>query len=463
MAPVFFKRYGGGKKGGGAIDLSKVYGMIIDNNEPDPSKKITYIGKNADFHPITVTPTTWTGSYTITETYGSYDMKEWGDTVLSRITPCMLNRDGTVQFYMDKDDRTKKEDGSASGVMETGTLNVFEGSVMVEIPKIYWTLMDNGDGTGTFCMSEDKVHEDLECWSHIDANDDEIDKCYLSAFKCTYSDNRYRSLYGYSTKSAGIFQSSAVSIELQRCRNNNVGDDNIWFPELQCDRALLDLILMMLAKTTDIQNVYGFGYMYTTSAGVKNKVYKNAGYGFSDGHLFSFRHHESTTAAGQRTDEGHVRVFGIDDYWGNGSERIWGLATKGDRIVRVKMTYGQRDGSTISGFENTVSGGAGFVELPDVVLPNKYGLITEFYFTRYGLFPKTVLSSGSHTEHYCDYYNYASATANNGSLDFKTPGDLVASGDDVYRRGPLWRNVCQDAPVSCRLSCKPYASRVNGR
>ena len=43
------------------------------------------------------------------------------------------------------------------------------------------------------------------------------------------------------------------------------------------------------------------------------------------------------------------------------------------------------------------------------------------------------------------------------------PVDVTPDISIDDRRGPLWRNVCQDAPVSCRLSCKPYASRVNGR
>ena len=48
--------------------------------------------------------------------------------------PCMLNSDGTVAYYLNPDDYTKKADGTPSDVANPD----FDGNAMMEWPLIYY-------------------------------------------------------------------------------------------------------------------------------------------------------------------------------------------------------------------------------------------------------------------------------------------------------------------------------------
>ncbi len=69
--------------------------------------------------------------------------KELGATVRTQIQSkmrrCVLNSDGTVNYYLDPFDSTKKEDGSPA------ILGGTDGNVMVEIPKFYYKHSLNGN------------------------------------------------------------------------------------------------------------------------------------------------------------------------------------------------------------------------------------------------------------------------------------------------------------------------------
>lgn len=52
---------------------------------------------------------------------------------LNCVRPCMLKSDGTVDYYLDPNDYTKKEDGTASDIANTS----YDGNAMVEFKNIY--------------------------------------------------------------------------------------------------------------------------------------------------------------------------------------------------------------------------------------------------------------------------------------------------------------------------------------
>ncbi len=75
MAPVFVKRYGGGK---GKVEL---YGLKIDQSQN--AVTIEYIEDNENYIPAGIDGVT-----------GAFDYGSWADAFFMQIRPCMLKYDG---------------------------------------------------------------------------------------------------------------------------------------------------------------------------------------------------------------------------------------------------------------------------------------------------------------------------------------------------------------------------------
>ena len=79
-----------------------VYGWHVDPSISDPAQAVTYL---ADA--VGKTPAAMGAS--------SFSYGDWADAFFMP-RPCMLRSDGTVAYYLDPNDYTKKADGSSSDV-----------------------------------------------------------------------------------------------------------------------------------------------------------------------------------------------------------------------------------------------------------------------------------------------------------------------------------------------------------
>lgn len=137
-----------------------IYGFHIDSNESDPAAAVTYL-KDA----VGMTPAK------MDYTNGVFDYGSWEDAFFMP-RPCMLNQDGTVAYYLDPNDLTKKEDGTDSDVADTS----FAGNAMMEWgrdgKKIWLCVVPKGDGTSAdVFISNRQVTDDYHAWSFMDATD----------------------------------------------------------------------------------------------------------------------------------------------------------------------------------------------------------------------------------------------------------------------------------------------------
>ena len=82
-----------------------IYGFHIDSSESDPSSAVTYLRDAVGMTPAHMD---FTNSKFL---WGS-----WRDAFFHP-RPCMLKSDGTVDYYLDPDDYSKKYDGTASDVV----------------------------------------------------------------------------------------------------------------------------------------------------------------------------------------------------------------------------------------------------------------------------------------------------------------------------------------------------------
>jgi hypothetical protein len=143
-----------------------------------------------------------------------------------------------------------------------------------------------------------------------------------------------------------------------------------------------------------------------------------------------------------------VKVFGMENPWGNIWRRVRGLINVSG-TVKVKMTHDTKDGSTVSDYNQT---GDGHLSV-GTIGGTSDGYISAMNITKYGIFPKTI--SGSDNTYYCD-----GGWFNNGQTNVAFVG---CSWSDALLVGAfacaLHATASKTAAnIGAALSCKPLAS-----
>ena len=82
----------------------KIYGFHINSNESDPAKAVTYIGDAIGMTPAHMDFVN-----------SRFDWGSW-ENAFFLPRPCMLKSDGTVDYYLDPNDYTKKMKEHADGM-----------------------------------------------------------------------------------------------------------------------------------------------------------------------------------------------------------------------------------------------------------------------------------------------------------------------------------------------------------
>ena len=394
-----------------------LYGFRLDTTEEsDPASMITYLEDNKYFSPVQMNYIT-----------DSFDNGDWGDVWFMKVKPCMLNYDGTVAYYLNPNDYTLKEDGTASDIAD----DTFGGNAMIGIPKTYWKIVDNGDGTADFYFSNKAVDEDFHCWSHLDNNGEEIDYCYMPIYNGYSDGTRLRSLSG---KTPMHTQTSTTEINLAKA--NNTDDNIIWYTEVYSDRILINLLLLLIGKSTNTQVVFGNGH-HTGGSSASNLLVTGT---LNDKGLFY-----GTNGTGKG-----VKVFGMENWWGNQCRRIAGwINNKGTQ--KIKLTYGQSDGSTVDGYNTD---GSGYISVGCTPSGTSGGYINKMTVTEYGLIPTT--ASGSATTYFTDGLWF-----NNSQVDYALVGGSCSDG---FLVGALYVDLTPLVSyarwfLGAALSCKPLAQK----
>ena len=145
----------------------EIWGFIDHMDILDPSQRIEYIKTNRNYTPLTINSSTHTANY------GSWE----GNPILEANVPAMIKANGTVDYYLDPDDYTKKLDGTASDVANTA----YEGGAFAYIPKIYTRQYIKGnDRYVMFSMT--KVNNDFKPIGFVDHLGNEYDGIWIPMF-----------------------------------------------------------------------------------------------------------------------------------------------------------------------------------------------------------------------------------------------------------------------------------------
>lgn len=354
---------------------------------------------------------------------GEFDYGGWkfqpGEKFMPR--PCMLGFDGKVLEYLDPSDYTKTVDGQPSHVADL----TFAGNAMMEWPKIFVSRKLEG-GVYKFRCADIKVDDSYECWSNYDRKDHEIQHFYTPIyFGSRDSSGRMRSISG-----AANTVSTTAGAEINAAKLN--GED--WYTEVAADRFLFQDLVVMMAKTTNPQLTFGMG---RCASGNQNAIAPGT---MNTRGLFW----------GDQTQTNGVKVFGMENPWGNLWRRTAGWINY-NGTQKIKITRGKKDGSEASDYNLD---GQGYLVVANATpAGTSGGYISAMQVQPWGRVPYQ--ASGSATTYECDGLWY-----NNGQVDYS----LVGGGwGDALLVGPFYVNLNSaasytGATVGAALSCKPLAS-----
>ena len=360
-----------------SVDVNQgVYGFHINGNESDPSARVTYL---ADA--IGATPAHMDYENNV------FDYGSWRDAwFIKGIKPCILGQDGVVQKYLDPNDYEKDIDGNSVTIDST----LSGANVMIEFPKIWYKVIPDADDkySGSVFISKTKLDDGYKDYAFIDYQGNHKDHFYMAAYNSAQINNVLRSVSG-----AQVIDSLTGQQEVDRASANGNG----WFTEDSGEVLLINFLLILIGKSTNTQAVFGKGISVSGSQTINREfrtgVHNKRG-------LF---HGTNSGEANVYTNA--VKVFGIENWWGFQWRRYAGdMLVEGQR--KIKLCYGQEDGSTVDAFNST---GSGYVNVGDTPSGTGGGYINKMVFGHDGMFSS--ISSGTETTYYCDGQWYSNSSA----------------------------------------------------
>lgn len=420
-----------------------IYGWHVDPDESSPSDAVTYLKDAIGMTPAAMGSTAFN--------YGS-----WADAFFMP-RPCMVRSNGTVDYYLNPNDYTKKVDGTASDIANLD----YDGNAMMEWGLIWWKYeAGTAEGEGYFYVSNHRVDSSYKCWCNYDSKNNITDHFYTAIYNgtsaptfstaSTYAVNdhvtynnaeykcitaietagvwdsskweqvsattRLRSLSGIALTAANGNGSTTGQTEINRATANNTTVDTEWYIDVWSDRMLINGLLILMGKSLDSQGVFGRGI--DTGSQASKEAYVTGT--LNDKGLFYGSTANGTTA---------VKVFGMENWWALVWHRTAGLVGLSNGTTAVKMTYGTADGTTADGYNTT---GTGYYI--DTNVRPASGYMAKARFNALGYYLPSVTTGGSATTRYCDYW-YTNNAATTFALVGGSSGGGVACGSSCFNLG----------------------------
>lgn len=433
-----------------------IYGFHVDPDESSSSDAVTYLKDAIGMTPAAMGSTSFN--------YGS-----WKNAFFMP-RPCMLKFDGTVDYYLNPNDYSKKEDGTTSDI----TNFEYQGNAMMEWPIIWYKFVaGTASGEGEFYVSNKQVDSSYKCWSNINSDGEIAEHFYTSIYNGTIYDGKMRSLSGvkltpwsttaYSTSSSyevdatvnyqnkaykcitavtegEAFDSekwvqyafngqTTAAEEVAAAAANDTTAKSEWYSSVWADKVLIGGLLILISKSLDTQSSFGRGVDTGSQAGKESHITGS----LNNKGLFYGSTANGTTA---------VKVFGMENWYSLVWDRTAGLIGGTSNTYLYKMTYGTSDGSTANGYNTS---GTGYLSVGNKPTTNNY--VSKMQFGLWGWLP---IETGAYsTMYYKDYY----ANGTEYGLVGGTSGSGAVAGAfyvslNHAASNRVWR-------LAARTSCKP--------
>lgn len=402
------------------IQRSYYFGYDLDTTDQNPATCVSYPSDvdNAEYAKAVM-------NFGVGFNYGGWPSIA-GDRFMPK--PCMLKYDGTVDYYLDQDDYGVKETGEASDVANIN----YAGNAMMEWPKIYTKRWQEGD-IYHFRCSDAKLDSEYECWCNYDKDDNEIDHFYTAIYTGVADSGGWlRSISNKDNLTELVFTTFRA-----RSRNRD-GDNWKWDIEVLSDYKLIQDLLVMMFKSTDLQATAGYGRVIGNTSPIKTGTMDTKGLFWGSDDKIS-----------------GVKVFGMENYWGNLRRWIAGWIAIG-RTQYVKLTHGLKDGSSTTNYNDDATG---YINLQDsdFITNGGYtaGYINGATTFSHGRYPFSLLGTG--TTFIPDMIFSVAQNATDAYIA-QISGHWTAG----YNAGPFYVNISFTGAnygnyLGASISCKPLA------
>ena len=349
-----------------------LYGIKINKNDSNPATRISYLEMAEGMTPAKMDYTNDVFNY------GSWNPDEI--FFLQDNKPYMVNRDGTIEYELNENDYTLKADGTASDVSATD----HRMNAMAKIPVVW--LHQYEDNNYEYCyFCNVQLNENYHAYAHEREDGSVMDYIWLSCFDGSLISNKVRSLKGQTT-----MNSQTGTNEIAYATANG----ELWYTRSWSHRNLINMLLLLMGRSDDYQTTFGNGH-YKDGSSASSLL--------KTGTLSDKGRFYGTNGSGKG-----MKVFHIENWWGNAWERIAGLMNVSGTI-RTKMT--PKYNTTGDGYVNTgvtMGGTSG-------------GYCSKTKMTDQGRLPVTM--SGSQTTYTCD-----GGWFNNSQVDYAIVGGACHNG-----------------------------------
>ena len=349
------------------------FGFRKAKNDSNPASRIEYLEDAVGLTPAKMDFTT-----------GAFNYGDWSDVWFVKDNyPCMLNLDGTEAYKLNPNDYSKKVDGSNSDVANTA----FSGNAMSAMPLVWLYQYEDSSYEYTY-VANYQVNSSFQAYAHTDEDGKIHDYIYMSIYKGYLNGSRLSSISGVQPVYSKTAQQEIDAAEL---------NGKQWYVKTWAQRNLLQCLMTLMFKTTDMQTALGKGNLnYDTSKSPTNGVLKTG----------------TLDKAGQfwgANDNIHqVKAFHQEAVWADQWDRIAGIINnKGSVQVKMIPPYNlNATGYTAAGV--TPGGTSG-------------GYINKTKNSMLGCIPTT--ASGSETTYEADGMWY-----NNSQVDIALVGGVCVDG-----------------------------------
>lgn len=262
-----------------------IYGIKIDPTNPDPNTSVTYTDNATGFIPLKVNQTT-----------GECDYGSWKDIIdnILGIKPCLVKSNGTVVTYLDPNDYNKTINGNTTDI--TGTL----GQVMIRFKHTYYKFSIDGD----------------KIWFQI--SNKQTDS--------TWVDTAFATEDGIGTIRDEMFISAYESVQKNNILQSVSNDIPLFKLSYEEIEELSKFGVFNMMNITKKQFIIFLGYLVTKSIDLEGNIGK--------GNIDSANLLETGTMNtkglfyGKSTANEGVKLFGIENLWGNQLKYMHGIAQK---------------------------------------------------------------------------------------------------------------------------------------
>lgn len=353
-------------------NVTYYFGFDIDTTDSNPSTRVTYPSDvmNAKYTPAKMNPATDTFEY------GSWPSTP-GQTFMPR--PCIVTINQStkkthISYYLNPNDYSKSINGTS--IPNHGSQSDYD-KYMVEWPKIY-THRELVNGIYKFRCCDKPLDDDWDCICNYDADGNQIDNFYTAA---------YQGIYAYSGHNPTVTDRNRVPSVWINTIRDTYGHD--WNPSVLADRLLIQDLLVMMAKTTNLGEAYHC--LENTNSVGKNGIFDQKGmfYGNSDGT--------------------YVKVFGMEHFWSNTHEQLLlGLIIDGKDNLKIKFTSSTHDGTSATDYNLTGIGYSLISHLSNTIGgPNSTAYISNMLVCPYGRIP--IEGNGSLSTYECTDFSYVTS------------------------------------------------------